>query len=70
MSEAEEQRMRTDWDERARQDAKHFIATGESERCLFAISGCRDTYRILEDQHDWLRPEMRTLEIEIGRAHV
>jgi SAM-dependent methyltransferase len=58
--------MRREWDERARENARHFIATGESEGVLFALSGCRDTYRMLEDQHAWLRPSMRSLEIGCG----
>lgn len=66
MSEDLEQRMQADWDARARENARHFIATGESRGVLFELSGCRDTYRMLEDQHEWLRPEMRTLEIGCG----
>jgi SAM-dependent methyltransferase len=66
MIEDQEQRMQADWDARAREDARHYIATGESRGVLFELSGCRDTYRMLEDQHEWLRPEMRTLEIGCG----
>ncbi|MBK9385655.1 MAG: class I SAM-dependent methyltransferase [Planctomycetes bacterium] len=66
MSDDVAERMRRDWNQRARDDARHFIATGESEGALFALSGCRDTYRMLEDQHSWLRPSMRSLEIGCG----
>ncbi|MFG0319135.1 MAG: class I SAM-dependent methyltransferase [Planctomycetota bacterium JB042] len=60
------ERMRRDWDARAKEDARHYIATGESDGVLFSLSGCRDAYRILEELHPRLRRDMRVLEIGCG----
>lgn len=58
--------MRRDWDRRARENARYYIASGEDEGVRFALSGCRDAGRLLEDLHEDLRSDMRVLEIGCG----
>lgn len=55
-----------EWDVRAKEDAKHYIATGESEGMLFGLSGLRDAVLILEDVQHLLNKDMRVLEIGCG----
>lgn len=59
-------RMRRDWDERARKDAKEHIAPGISQDARFAFSGLDDARRILEDVHPHLSQDMKVLEIGCG----
>lgn len=66
MSDDVTKRMRTEWDQRARENARYYIADRESEGIAFDLSGCRDAYRILEELHPHLRPDMRILEIGCG----
>jgi SAM-dependent methyltransferase len=58
--------MRRDWDRRAAENARLYIADKESEGLNFSLSGCRDAFAILEDLHPWLRADMRMLEIGCG----
>lgn len=60
------QRMRRDWDARAREDAKHYIATGLSDGLLFGLGGLHDANKILEDVHTHLTQQTRVLEIGCG----
>jgi cyclopropane fatty-acyl-phospholipid synthase-like methyltransferase len=55
-----------EWDTRAVQDARHYIATGESTGLQFSLSGLRDASLILEDIHEFLSADMRILEIGCG----
>ncbi len=66
MSEDVRERMRRDWDRRAAENARLYIADKESEGLNFSLSGCRDAFTILEDLHPWLRADMRVLEIGCG----
>lgn len=59
-------RMRREWDARARENARHYIADREAAGIGFALSGCRDAYRILEELHPHLSSETRLLEIGCG----
>lgn len=60
------ERMRSDWDARAREDAAWYIAAAESRGIHFELSGLRDAFQILEDLHPHLRADMRVLEIGCG----
>lgn len=60
------ERMRREWDARAHENAKHYIADRESEGAAFDLSGCRDAYRILEELHADLGPDTVLLEIGCG----
>jgi SAM-dependent methyltransferase len=59
-------RMRREWDARARENARLYIADKESAGIGFSLSGCRDAYRILEELHPYLTNETRLLEIGCG----
>lgn len=59
-------RMREDWERRARENARLYIADKESEGIAFTLSGCRDAFNLLEELHPWLRADMRVLEIGCG----
>ncbi len=76
MSEAERQKapppadvrqwMRRDWEARARENARYYINTVESEGFAFHLSGCRDAFQVLGPIHERLRSDMRVLEIGCG----
>jgi ubiquinone/menaquinone biosynthesis C-methylase UbiE len=56
--------MKRDWDERARDDAVHFIATDVTSEDDFTASGERDAQMIMADVADLL--PARTAAVEIG----
>ena len=60
------ERMRRDWDERARENARLYIADKESEGLNFSLSGCRDAFGMLEELHPYLRADTKLLEIGCG----
>lgn len=66
MNDDVKERMRTEWDARANENARYYIADRESEGIAFDLSGCRDAYRILEELHPHLAPDMALLEIGCG----
>jgi len=60
------ERMRRDWDARAKENARAYIADHEGEGVRFGLSGMRDVCAIFADVHEHLRPEMKVLEIGCG----
>ena len=59
-------KMREDWDARAHQDAKDYIAIGHGDDFLFGLTGLRDANTILEDVYEFLDKDMAVLEIGCG----
>jgi len=59
-------RMREDWDARAREDAKEYIAAGLTDDLMFPLSGLQDCYHLLEDIYPHLGKDSRVLEIGCG----
>jgi SAM-dependent methyltransferase len=58
--------MRDDWERRAQQDAREFIATGQADEFRFGLSGLADCNSILADVHQHLRRDTVVLEIGCG----
>lgn len=58
--------MRSDWDQRAAEDARFYINTREHRGFDFALSGCRDVFEVLGPIHQELRHDMRMLEVGCG----
>ncbi|MEZ5980113.1 MAG: class I SAM-dependent methyltransferase [Planctomycetota bacterium] len=64
------ERMRREWEARARENARYYIADRESQGIAFALSGCRDAYRILEELHPYLAEDQALLEIGCGTGRM
>jgi Zn-dependent protease with chaperone function len=54
--------MRRDWQQRAADDARHYIACTEAGGLAFSLSGLRDAAAILQDVHPFLDERARVLE--------
>ena len=58
--------MARDWNQRAEEDARHYIAAGESKGVHFSLSGLRDSLLLLEDLFPYLEDTTSVLEIGCG----
>src|SRR5262245_21429757 len=59
-------RMRQEWDDRARTNARYYINDREHRGFDFLLSGCRDAFEILGPLHGELRHDMHWVEIGCG----
>jgi len=59
-------RMRREWEQRARENARYYINDREHEGFDFQLSGCRDAFEVLGPMHEKLRHDMHMVEIGCG----
>lgn len=60
------ERMRQDWDARAKEDARKYVAAEPAPGGLFGLGGLHDTHTILEDVYRHLADDTVVLEIGCG----
>lgn len=60
------ERMRREWEDRAKENARYYINVYEHEGFDFQLSGCRDAFEVLGSMHKQLREDMHIAEIGCG----